>query len=154
MLRSMGPQLAAVAANQGGVFLRRQALACGHSEQEVRSALRRQLWIPIRRGAYVEATSLDGLTDLERYVLRVRAVSLVLEEPYAVSHNSAASLHELPLWGTDLSTVHMTRTKPHGAREEAGVKHHLAALPKGSLMPMQGMLATAPARTAVDVARE
>lgn len=150
----MRPELVALVAKQGGVFLRRQALACGYSAQEVRIALRRRVWVPIRRGAYAEASVVDGSSGVERHVLRVRAVSLALEEPWAVSHNSAALVHELPTWGTDLSAVHMTRTKVHGARTEAGVKHHLATLPSGSLVIAGGILTTGLARTATDVARE
>ena len=152
--RSMRPELATLAAAQGGVFLRRQALAVGYSPDEMRLALRRQEWIRVRHGAYVETQSYERLNEDERYRLLVRAVMLALDEPAVASHQSASAMWELPLWGTDLKRVHVTRRRDHGARTQAGVKHHTATLPDEVCTTVRAVAVTSLERTAVDVGRE
>ena len=50
----MDETLAAIAASQGGVVMRSQALAAGYTEAEIRRRRRRRQWLAIRRGAYVD----------------------------------------------------------------------------------------------------
>ena len=104
-----------VAESQDGVFLRRQAIAAGFSSEEFRSAVRARVWVRLRRGAYALSELHDQASEQERYVMLVRAVQLVLDQPYVASHSSAAALHGLPTWGTDVPVVHMTRAKRRGA---------------------------------------
>ncbi|NED98998.1 hypothetical protein [Phytoactinopolyspora halotolerans] len=69
------------------------------------------------------------------------------------SHVTAAALLDLPLWGVDLSMVHVTRADLHASRVEAGVVHHAAGLNDDELCDVDGVTVTGPERTAVDVAR-
>lgn len=150
----MRPELAALATSQGGVFLRKQALACGYSSKEIEWAHRRGTWVRVRYGAYADAGACEQQDELGEYEMRARAVMLALDEPYVLSHNSAAALLDLPVWGTDLTVVHVTRLHFAGGRSEAGVKHHLAGCPYALRTTVSGVLVTCLERTAVDVARE
>ncbi|HLL07374.1 MAG TPA: type IV toxin-antitoxin system AbiEi family antitoxin domain-containing protein [Nocardioidaceae bacterium] len=150
----MRPELAALAARQGGVFLRRQAAECGYSRKEIELLHRRGAWTRVRYGAYADAAEYERHDDVGRYQARARAVMLVLDEPHILSHTSAAALLQLPVWGADLSVVHVTRLHSAGGRVQAGVKHHPAGCPYSLRTIVDGMSVTCLERTAIDVARE
>ncbi len=146
--------LTGLAARQGGAFLRRQALECGYSDDEIKRLLRARVWVRVRRGAYVEASLWDSLDPAGQHLMRVHAVTAVLTEPAVVSHVSAAIARGWPVWGSDLRRVHVTRPDLHSARIEGDVVHHAARLrdDEVELLP-SGLLVTADARTVIDVAR-
>lgn len=146
--------LSALAMEQGGVFLRRQARECGFSDEEVRAQLRAGEWIRLRRGAYcLGAARLDNPGDEGWHRLVVRAVLLALEAPAVVSHVSAAALAQLPLHRAGLDIVHVTRPG-HAARTEGGVDHHDARLDPHELEQRpDGVWVTSLARTVLDVSR-
>ena len=153
MNTQLEPQLAALASRQGGVILRRQALDCGYSDQEIEQLLRDGLWVRIRRGAYIERAVWDAMDRVARHRATVNAVTLVLEKPAVVSHISACVMLNLPTWGYDLSLVHVTRGDLHSPRIEGGVHHHAGAIADGDITVVDGIIVTPPDRTAVDVAR-
>lgn len=70
----------------------------------------------------------------------------------AVSHQSALVLHGLPIWGLDLSRVHVTRLDGRSGGVVAGVQHHLGVLTETDLGVVDGVLATSVARAAVESA--
>lgn len=150
----MDPQLARLAASQGGVVLRRQARECGYSEDEVRSLLHRGEWIRLRRGAYMRADRYAALDGRGRHVSHVHAALLAQPAPAAVaSHVSAAIVHGVDTWGLDLSDVHVTRTSG-AARREGGVHHHRAHLGPADVVQRCGLPVTSGVRTVLDQARE
>jgi len=116
MITQLEPQLAALAGRQGSVVLRRQALDCGYSDQEIEQLLRDGLWVRIRRGAYIERVVWAAMDREARHRVTVNAVTLVLEKPAVVSHISACVMLNLPTWGFDLSQVHVTRGDLHSPR--------------------------------------
>ncbi|MDQ4008209.1 MAG: type IV toxin-antitoxin system AbiEi family antitoxin domain-containing protein [Actinomycetota bacterium] len=150
----MRPELRALTSSQGGVFLRGQALRCGYSKREIDHLLRRGAWVRIRWGAYAEHALVTTLDADDKYRLLVRAAMLRFADPALATHNSAAALHRLPLWGTDLSRVHVTRPERHAGRKRAGVTHHEASVATEDRLTVDGVSCTSVARTAVDVARE
>jgi hypothetical protein len=151
----MRPQLQAIAGSQGGVFFRRQALACGYSDMEIRELKRTREWLAVRRGAYVEARLAPPTGDTEGWH-RVRTLAVLhhVHVPSVASHTSAVGLLGLPHWGTDLSHVYLTRSRRHAGRIEAGVSHHEAELPDWQTTTVAGVACTNGARTAWDVGRE
>jgi hypothetical protein len=139
---------------KGGVWLRRQALEAGFSDDEIRAHLRAGVWRRIRRGAYADAVVWDSLDAAGRHVLRCRAVVASLDPPVVLSHWSAAVALGLPVWAVDLNLVHVTRPGPHSrARREAGVVHHVAHLDADEVVIADGLRVTRADRTVVDVAR-
>jgi len=154
-LRHMRPQLQAIAGSQGGVFFRRQAMASGYSDMEIRELKRSREWLAVRRGAYVEAEVAPPGGDVEAWHrLRTLAVLHHVHVPSVASHTSAVGLLRLPHWGTDLSHVYLTRSRRHAGRIEAGVSHHEADLPDWQTTTVAGVRCTTGARTAWDIARE
>lgn len=149
----MDPALEAIAAAQGGVFLRGQALAVGYSDKEIAKMKWARAWHQVRRGAYMDAGLWAQLDEVDRHRAKVHSAARQLTVPCVVSHVSAAVLLDLDVWGVDLSTVHVTRLGAHSPRIEAGVHHHVGRLDESEVMELGGLLVTVPSRTGVDVAR-
>lgn len=149
----MDPALSTLAASQAGVILRSQAVAAGYNDDEIRRRVDRRTWHRIRRGAYVDAAVWRSLDDVGRHRVTAHAVLLQLSVPAVASHVTAAVLLGLPVWGVDLSVVHVTRTDLHAPRRESGVHHHAATLQSEDVVMLGGFAVTSPSRTAVDTAR-
>jgi hypothetical protein len=150
----MDDHISRLAAGQGNVVLRRQLLDAGYSDNELYRLRQRGELVQIRRGAYAETRVWDVLDELDRHRALVRAVLLQLKAPAVPSHVSAAVMLGLRMWEPDLSVVHITRADLHSTRLEAGVLHHAGTLPEDDLITLpDGVVVTAPLRTAVDVAR-
>jgi Transcriptional regulator, AbiEi antitoxin len=148
----MGSRLAALAATQDGVILRRQALDYGFTDQEIASLCRGGVWVRIRRGAFVDGPLWRAMTLEDRHRVTVHAVVLSLDKPAVVSHTSASVLLNLPTWGYDLSHIHVTRADLHSARIEGGVHHHAGSLETGDVISVGGVEVTSLDRTAIQIA--
>lgn len=150
----MKTDLATIAAHQGGVVMRSQAVACGYSIDEINRLVRRGEWVSLRRGAYVERDIHDAMTGVQRHLALIHAAARSLRLPAVVSHASAVVLRgDLPTWGLDLSEVHVSRSDLHSPRHEAGIHHHAGSLPDGDVEVIAGVRVTTLARTVVDTAR-
>ncbi len=137
-----------------GTILRREALDLGLRPAEVDRLLRLGTWVRIRPGAYAERSTWLPASPEQRHLLLARAVLRSLNEPAVLAHTSAAVAHGLPVWGSDLSLVHVVRpARRHGARVEAGVAHHSARLPSEHLTVVDGIPVTTVARTVLDHSR-
>jgi hypothetical protein len=149
------PELRARASANGGVFTRRDAVACGYTERELKTLTgHRGAWVVVRRGCYTERTLWEDLNLDGRYLLGVRAASLMLRSGAVMSHCSAAAALGMPLRPRWRDLVHVTRPGVHGSRTENGVKHHLGLLGEDDLLVVDGLHVTGPARAAVDIGRE
>ncbi|MBD0293523.1 MAG: type IV toxin-antitoxin system AbiEi family antitoxin domain-containing protein [Jiangellaceae bacterium] len=147
----MDTKLASIAAGQGGVVLRSQALVHGYTDQEIERLIQQKLWIRIRRGAYINAVLCHAMTPEQRHRAMVHAVVLSLAKPAVVCHSSAAVMLGLPTWAFELSHVHVTRADLHSPRIEGGVHHHAGALADSDVIIVDGVAVTPPDRTAVDM---
>jgi hypothetical protein len=150
-------RLRLIAQRQGGVFNRRQALASGCSHEQIVRYLRNGSWEQIRRGQYAEVLDLTVLPPWERArTMHLRQVHAVVNAmrpgTVAVSHQSALVLHGLPIWGLDLSRVHVTRVDGRSGGVVAGVQHHLGVLTDADLGIADGLLATSIARATLESA--
>ena len=147
----MNPQLAVMASIRGGVFTRADARACGYPDPYIDSLLDTGGWRRIRPGTYAERRSLILITN---EVVHLRKLSRVLRSGgpnvYA-SHQSAAALHALPLWGLDLSCVHVTA--PAGRSGCVGGVHRHVRDPVGPGIQLWNKLRmSSPARAVAEVA--
>ena len=151
----MRTELAAVAAAQGGVFTRAQAMDAGYRGPE----LRRLTgiggdWIVVRRGVYAERATWEALDKYAGPPLaRAWAAHLTMGVEHVMSHDSAAYAWGLPVVLARGQLVHITRPGVWGSRTEHGVKHHLA-LDFPAVTSAAGLPVTDLARTAMDLARE
>lgn len=139
---------------QSGSVLRREALEYGLTQDELERLLSRGVLVRVRRGAYAVRDDWTALTPEQRHLVTARAVLRSLPEPAVLGHVSAAVAHGLPVWGADLSLVHVIRrSRRLSARTEAGVVHHASRLPDEHVCDLDGLPVTSLARTVVDHAR-
>ncbi len=141
--------------DQHGLITRRQALAAGNTDRELRRLLRSGSWLTLRHGVYVEAEHWQSLDPYrEQPLLRIRAARLTLGGDYVLSHDSAAIVLGLGAPDPVHALVHVTRRKVHGDADRAGVKHHLAPYSPDQVLLVDGLPVLDHARTALDMARE
>ena len=104
----------------------------------------------IRHGVYAESRALATLRPWERYALRVHA--FVLAHPGAVlSHESAAVVHGLPLFG-EPRDIHVHDPDRSASRRFGDVCVHTSEDPRG-VVEVDGMLVTSLTVTVIDLAR-
>ncbi|MGR7028120.1 type IV toxin-antitoxin system AbiEi family antitoxin domain-containing protein [Geodermatophilus sp. URMC 62] len=133
------------------LLLRRDALPAGWSDEELTARLRRGELTRLRPGAYlVDAATVDAV---RRHRHLVAATVAALRRPAVLSHQSAAVLWGMPLWGVALGRVHVTRRPP--ASNEVGRYRccHVARLREDEVTTVDGVAVTTPVRTALDLAR-
>lgn len=141
-----------------GVHLRPALLAAGHRDDELQWLRWAGEIVSVRRGAYVGAADAEARPggpprEVVRHLHAVRAATAQLGEGVVISHVSAALLYGLPLWATPLDRVHATRDRRSGARKTRDLHLHAAALDPDEIVSVDGILATCPDRTLLDIAR-
>lgn len=133
------------------IVRRRDALAAGRADHELRAMYTRGGWQRLAHGVYVPSAALSELSERARHRLMIEAVLPSLAPGAVISHESAAVLHGLPLPRGTLDRVHVTRDRRGGGRANAGAMVHCA--PLGPVDHVDGIPVTDLARTVVDVAR-
>lgn len=148
--------LAGLTVQQGGIFLRRQAIESGFTPREfARMITPNGPWIRIRYGAYTTRELWAALGQQERAGLVDRAALLVCDEHTVLSHSSAARAWDLPLYDARDDLTHVTRIGPgQSNRTESGIKHHLGDLQPLNVVRLNGVRATDQIRTVLDVTAE
>jgi hypothetical protein len=132
-----------------GFFTRTDALQDGHDDRDIQRALRIRLWTRIRVGTY---TFSDLWPDgpQQQHLIAARSVAHRLGHRVALSHTSAALVHDLTVWDADLTDVHTTRLDGGAGRRESGIWHHEGFLLDEDLVEIDGMLVVRPVRAAVE----
>ena len=100
---TLDPALVDLAAAQHGAFSSRQAAHFGVSRIDLHRLVAAGALTHVRRGAFLLAGALDGLSPEAGYALQARAVLLSRPEHSWASHHAALAVSELPLVGLDLS---------------------------------------------------
>lgn len=110
---------------RGGVFTRADARACGYPDPDIDSYLDTGGWRRIRPGTYAPHQTLTLVDDVVLHLRRLFQVLRRGEPGLIASHQSAIALHALPLWGLDLTNLHLTtRTGDPGLTPD-GIHRHL-----------------------------
>ena len=147
--------LRVIAASQNGVFTLVQARDCGVGGAVIDHQVRTRLWVPQRRGVYVEQAELHRCAD-DPTLLHLHAVQAFLLAPRGdliASHTSAAALHRLPLLQPYDTRPVLTLHRP-GATAPVRPGYLLAAsVPLGERTRVFGLPVTDRARTVADLAR-
>lgn len=145
-MRAMDDGLAMrLAASQGGVLTRSQAIDLGHTPGSIDRRIRTARWEVVGRGVYRLLPALD-----ERDVLQGALVAL---PDAVVSHTSAARLLRLegvPAGPPTLTVVHRTTHVFEGAV----VRRSTAGIPGEHRVVADSLAATTVARTIVDLAAD
>ena len=135
------------------VFLRREALAFGYVDRDLRDALRSGVLTRIRHGAYTPASVWDAADEAERHRLRSHAVLRSHSSALALSHTSAAVEHGLRLHQADLRRVHVTCLDTQLAKTTPDVVYHRAPVPEGDLqLGSGGEMVVIPVRAGLEAA--
>jgi hypothetical protein len=135
----------------GAVWLRRDAIAEGITDREIRRRCRENEWHRVRRGAYVSAELWSGLSAADRHRVLCRAVLRTAHHSSVLSHISAAVERGVPVWDFDLTQVHLTRTDGKSGRREDGLVHHRGQLGLDEVEIVNGVPVTPAARVAIEV---
>lgn len=110
--------------HEHGVFLRREAIALGYSDLDLRRAVRAGVLKRVRHGAYVDFGRWGQADEVGRHLLSCHAVLMTHEAPVALSHVSGAAAHGISLWGADLARVHVSRLGASAGRKHHDVAYH------------------------------
>lgn len=133
------------------VMLRRELLADGVTDNEIRTRVRRGQLTRIRHGSYVSRPLWDALTAEDRHRVLVRAVLKRAHPSTVATHVSSAVEHGGTVWGIALDVVHVNRTDGRPGRNEAGIVHHSAVLPEDDVEVLNGVRVSRAPRCAVEV---
>lgn len=90
------------------------------------------------------------MTEEQRYAVRCRAAFLQARTGVILSHVSALPFHDSPLWGFDLSEVHVTREDGFSGRREAGIQRHCGRLVAGDVVETHGLLVMSALRATLE----
>jgi hypothetical protein len=139
---------------QAGMLIRRPgALSVGYDDYEIGRLLRTRSWQRLRRGAYLTGPPGSAPDLAADHRILVRATLPLIAESSVISHQSAAIMHGLAVWGASLSTVHVTRRGHGGGHRRRWVHTHVAPLRDDEVVVIDGVPTTSVARTLVDIAR-
>jgi hypothetical protein len=152
----MNPLLKLVAVENGGVFSRTQALSCGYTPAQMRERLADGRWEKVRFGQYAERVELS-LTPWDREMWRHRRLAFAVANSItpgsiAFSHQTALVLHQVPLWGVNLSEVQVSRLDGRRGGPVAGVRHHRGRSAPTELTQVDGLTVTTASRALVETA--
>jgi len=133
------------------LVLRRDAVEKGWTDDELARLVRAGAWTRLGRGAYLDGALPEDVAA--RHRLLIQATLARLGTSAVVSHQSAAVLHGLPLWGARLDEVHVTRRPPAWNDSRGKLRVHVARLRDDEVTAVDGIPVTGAVRTALDLAR-
>jgi hypothetical protein len=137
-----------------GLQTRKDLLANGFTDSQIRWAVRTGGLIRVTRGVYgrVRSPAPAGVDQrAHEYCQLIKSSALCGDDPL-ISHASAAALHQLPLVEIDRHIVHVTQRTRSGGQRRGRVFRHLgtAAIVETRI---DGIRVTSVPRTLVDMAR-
>ena len=133
------------------VVLRRELIAAGHDDRQIRAMVKSGELHRVRHGAYVSGELWRSLSAADRHRVLVRAVLRRSHPSTVATHVSAAVEHGAPVWGIGLEEVHTTRTDGMPGRREAGVVHHRGKMLEDDVEEVNGIRVSKAARCGVEV---
>lgn len=135
------------------IIRRSEALRRGAADWKIQYLCRNGSWHRLRRGAYVPTETFANLDARQRHLVRARAVLDAASPDAVLSHQSAAIVHDIDLWITSLTAVHLTRNRQGGGSRSTTRHLHCTSLLPGETALVRGLRVTTPARTVVDLMR-
>ena len=133
------------------VVLRRDLLAAGYTDRQIRTLVRSGELHRIRHGSYCDAAIWASLGAADRHRLLARAVLARAHPSTVLTHVSAAIEHGVPVWGHDLTKVHTTRTDGRAGRNECDRVQHAGTMPAYHVKTVNGVPVSHPTRCAVEM---
>lgn len=130
--------------------LRAAYVAAGYTDRALARMVRDGTLARARRGAYVAGSVWRDLGEEGRHSVRARAVLAQAQAPGVLSHVSGLLEYETPVWGLDLSDVHVTRRDGRIGRQESGIRQHGGLIRPGDVVMRNGVAAMGPTRLALE----
>ena len=133
------------------VRLSRELLADGYDRAELARMSRSKELVHIRRGAYREPSP----AELDPRVAHLHLLEATMRQSapeMVASHVSAAAVHDLPIWGDQLSRVQLSRDRRGGGKGRRYSQLHGVSLPERDVVVVDGLRVTTLARTVLDLA--
>lgn len=134
------------------VLLRRDLLAEGYTDPQIRAQVRAGTLHRVRHGSYVSGELWQRLSPTDRHRVMIRAVLRRAHPSTVVTHVSAIVERGGPVWGVSLDDVHTTRLDGRSGRREAGIVHHRGKMPAEHVEVVNGVPVSSAARSAVELA--
>ncbi len=110
--------------------------------------------VRLRRGAYVPAELWGSLSDTNRYLARIAAVTSTRRAKPLYSHQTAAALWGLPTLRPWPLQIHVTVSPNIATRSKGDIIRHSAVIPEEDVVDMGAYFITSRARTVLDLAAE
>jgi len=134
-----------------GFVTRPQLLDCGYDDRAIQNVRNLGILVRIGPGLYAGAGYAE-LSPEAQHRLRCRAVATRFDGRIVFSHQSAAVLHEIAVWGLPLDYLQVTRLDDGRGRKQANVVHHVSDLADDEITEIDGLLVVTPGRCVWDVA--
>lgn len=131
--------------------LRRAYVEAGYTDRALARMVGDGTLARARRGAYVAGSVWRDLDEAGRHSVRARAALDQARAPVALSHVSGLLEYDTPVWGLDLSVVHLTRRDGRIGRQEAGIRQHAGAIRPGDIVERNGLAVMCPQRLALEI---
>lgn len=135
----------------GVVVLRRDLLAAGYTDRQIRTRVKMGELHRIRHGSYCDAALWDSLGAADRHRVLARAVLARAHPSTVLTHVSSAIEQGAPVWGHDLSKVHTTRTDGRAGRKECDRVQHAGTMPAYHATEVNGVPVSLATRCAVEM---
>lgn len=133
------------------VILRREMIEGGMNDAAIARLVRAGILAKVRFGAYVDGPRWRSLDQAGRYGIFTRAAIRQAKTGVIASHVSALPEYDVPLWGLDLSHVHLTRRDGRTGRKAAGVHQHCGVVLDDDVVTVNGIEIMSATRTALEV---
>lgn len=133
------------------ISLRRELVAAGLTDQNIKRLLVAGVYGKVKRGAYADGAAMAQLDPFGQFVLRNRAAIKQAKTEVVLSHSSSAPEYDAPDWGLDLTTTHLTRVDGRSGRKEAGIQQHCGAIQDGDIVTRNGIQMMSATRTALEI---
>ncbi|GAA1439184.1 hypothetical protein GCM10009641_46270 [Mycobacterium cookii] len=135
----------------GVVVLRRELLASGYTDRQIRTMVTSGELHRVRHGSYCNATLWESLSLADRHRVLARAVLARAHPSTVLTHVSSAIEQGAPVWGHDLTKVHTTRTDGRAGRKECDRVQHAGWMPSYHVKVVNGVPVSLPTRCAVEM---
>lgn len=142
-----------LAAEQGGLFSRGQALEDGWTKGALDRALASGRTLALVPGVHLDAQHLAGLSRRDMHLLSARAAVLGLGDAWYAARRTAAVLHGLPLLGRAPGEVQLVRARRQRSVRSSSRHRQINGLEPWETTVVDGIPTTTLARTVFDLAR-
>ena len=135
----------------GVVVLRRDLIAAGYTDRQIRTRVKTGELHRVRHGSYCDATLWHSLSAADQHRVLARAVLRRAHPSTVLTHVSSAIEQGAPVWEHDLTKVHTTRTDGRAGRRESDRVQHAGTMPAYHVKRVNGVPVSLGTRCAVEM---